>query len=60
MTLHPQGIHHGPHPGAVEASKTQTQTNEIAVMVESQQPFSVMLEAEAVELKNYSMSWSTT
>ena len=60
LTLHPQGIHHGPHPGAVEASKIQTETNEVAVMVESRRPFYVMLEAEAVELKNYSMSWSTT
>jgi homogentisate 1,2-dioxygenase len=59
LTLHPQGIHHGPHPGAVEASKTQSETNEIAVMVESRHPFYVMLEAEAVELKNYAMSWST-
>lgn len=59
MTLHPQGIHHGPHPGAVEASKTQTHTNEFAVMVESRRPFQVMLEAEAVELPHYAMSWST-
>jgi len=60
LTLHPQGIHHGPHPAAVEASKTQTETNEVAVMVESRRPFHVMLEAESVELKNYSMSWSPT
>src|SRR2546427_9165968 len=32
---HPQGIHHGPQPQAVEASKTKTQTDEVAVMVES-------------------------
>lgn len=60
LTLHPQGIHHGPHPGAVEASKTQTETNEVAVMVESRHPFYVMLETETVEWKNYSMSWRTT
>jgi homogentisate 1,2-dioxygenase len=43
----------------VEASKTQSQTNEVAVMVESRRPFHVMLEAEAVEVKNYAMSWRT-
>ena len=58
LSLHPQGIHHGPHPSAIEASKTKKQTNEVAVMVESSRPFYVMLEAETVELKDYSMSWS--
>lgn len=58
LTLHPQGIHHGPHPAAVAASQTKTHTNEVAVMVESRQPFQVLLEAEAVELKDYPLSWS--
>lgn len=59
LTVHPQGIHHGPHPSAITASKTKKQTNEVAVMVESRHPFHVMLEAEAVELKDYAMSWSS-
>lgn len=58
LTLHPQGIHHGPHPAAVAASKTKTHTNEVAVMVESRHPFQVLLEAETVELKDYPLSWS--
>ena len=58
MTLHPQGIHHGPHPAAVEASKTKKHTNEVAVMVESRRPFQVLPEAETVELKDYDKSWS--
>lgn len=57
LTVHPQGIHHGPHPSAVEASKEKTETQEIAVMVESRRPFRVLSEAEAVELKDYAMSW---
>ena len=35
LTLHPQGIHHGPQPQAVQASKAKTHTNEVAVMIES-------------------------
>lgn len=58
LTLHPQGIHHGPHPAAVEASKTKKATDEVAVMVESRRPFQVLLEAESVEIKDYYRSWS--
>jgi homogentisate 1,2-dioxygenase len=59
MTLHPQGIHHGPQPSAVEASRSKTSTDEVAVMIESTQPFVVLPELEPVELKDYAMSWST-
>jgi len=57
LTLHPQGIHHGPQPQAVEAGKTVTQTDEVAVMIESGQPFTVLPELETVELKDYALSW---
>src|SRR5574341_813243 len=53
LTLHPQGIHHGPHPKAVQASKDKTQTDEVAVMIESRRPFTVLPALEAVELKDY-------
>ena len=59
LTLHPQGIHHGPHPQAVEASKNKTHTEELAVMIESRRPFTVLPEFEPAELKDYAMSWST-
>ncbi len=58
LTLHPQGIHHGPHPKAVEASKTKTQTDEVAVMIESSRPFTVRPEFEQAEIKDYALSWS--
>jgi len=58
MTLHPQGIHHGPQPQAVEASRTKASTDEVAVMIESAHPFVVQPELESVELKDYAMSWS--
>ena len=58
LTLHPQGIHHGPQPQAVEASKNKSQTDEVAVMVESQRSFTVLPVLEPVELKDYALSWS--
>ncbi|MCP9439281.1 MAG: homogentisate 1,2-dioxygenase [Nitrospira sp.] len=58
LTLHPQGIHHGPQPQAVTAAKGKTHTNEIAVMIESRSPFVVAPQMEAVELSDYAMSWS--
>jgi homogentisate 1,2-dioxygenase len=57
LTLHPQGIHHGPQPGAVQASQTKTETNEVAVMIESTRPFTVLPELESVENKDYADSW---
>lgn len=58
LTLHPQGIHHGPQPKAVQASKDKTYTDEVAVMIESRRPFTVLQVLEAVELKDYALSWS--
>ena len=58
LTLHPQGIHHGPQPQAIGASAAREKTEEVAVMIESRRPFRVMSELEAVEVKDYAMSWS--
>jgi homogentisate 1,2-dioxygenase len=58
LTLHPQGIHHGPQPQAVSAAKGKTQTSEVAVMIESRTPFTVRPEMEAVENTDYALSWS--
>ncbi len=58
LTLHPQGIHHGPQPQAVRASQGKTHTNEIAVMVESKSPFTVTPGLEAAEINDYALSWS--
>jgi homogentisate 1,2-dioxygenase len=58
LTLHPQGIHHGPQPQAVQASKGKTHTSEVAVMIESKTPFTVRPELEAIEIKDYALSWS--
>ncbi len=57
ITMHPQGIHHGPHPKAVEASKGKTETHEIAVMMDTLYPLHVTPEALQVEWGEYWQSW---
>jgi len=58
MTLHPAGIPHGPHPGAVQKSIGAKETKELAVMVDTFRP--LMLTKQALEIENgdYVMSWA--
>jgi homogentisate 1,2-dioxygenase len=58
MTLHPQGVHHGPQPAAIEASKTKTRTDEVAVMVETSNPLVVSSDAQDVVITEYETSWA--
>jgi homogentisate 1,2-dioxygenase len=57
LTLHPAGIPHGPHPGAVEKSIGQTETKELAVMVDTFHPLYLTEEALAIEDASYKNSW---
>ena len=58
ITLHPAGIPHGPHPGAVQKSIGAKETKELAVMVDTFHP--LMLTREDLEIENgdYVMSWA--
>ena len=58
MTLHPQGVHHGPQPAAIEASKSKQRTDEVAVMVETENPLALSSDAEAVVISEYETSWA--
>jgi homogentisate 1,2-dioxygenase len=57
ITLHPIGIPHGPHPGAVERSIGKTGTNELAVMVDTFKPLKITEDALKLEDENYYKSW---
>jgi homogentisate 1,2-dioxygenase len=57
VTLHPDGVPHGPHPGRVEQSLGQTHTNELAVMVDTFRPLRVSTAAVAIEDPHYYKSW---
>lgn len=58
-TLHPCGFTHGPHPKAFEAGKkaAKTETDEVAVMIDTRDPLEVTADAEAVEWRDYYLSW---
>jgi homogentisate 1,2-dioxygenase len=58
ITLHPAGIPHGPHPGAVERSIGAKETKELAVMVDTFHPLKLTVEALEIENPNYTMSWA--
>lgn len=57
ITLHPSGIPHGPHPGAIEASFAATRTAELAVMIDTFQPLALTPAAVACDQGDYPMSW---
>lgn len=57
ITLHPGGIPHGPAPGACERSIGQTETQELAVMIDTFRPLSVTAEALRIDDGKYYRSW---
>ena len=58
ITLHPSGIPHGPHPGAVEKSIGKKDTAELAVMIDTFRPLLLTDYALGIEDKDYVMSWA--
>lgn len=57
ITLHPAGIPHGPHPGAMERSIGEKATEELAVMVDTFKPLKLTKEALAIDAGGYHTSW---
>ena len=57
ITLHPAGIPHGPHPGAMEKSIGKKETFELAVMVDTFSPLMVTEEATKITEGSYHTSW---
>lgn len=57
LTLHPQGIHHGPHPKAAAKVAGLEGTDEIAVMVDTRYPLRISEAATGVEWTDYVNSW---
>ena len=57
ITLHPAGIPHGPHPGAYERSIGKTETQELAVMVDTFKPLKLTKQAIELESPEYGASW---
>lgn len=57
FTLHPAGVPHGPHPGAIERSIGKKETKELAVMIDPFNPLKISTEALQYEVKDYYKSW---
>ena len=57
ITLHPDGLPHGPQPGRTEASVGAKWTDELAVMLDTFKPLHVAKGALASEDPNYWRSW---
>ena len=57
ISLHPAGIPHGPHPGAMERSIGQKETLELAVMVDTFAPLKLTQQALDIDEGNYWNSW---
>jgi len=57
LTFHPQGIHHGPQPAAIAASKHKTRTEEQAVMIDTRRPLHLTEEGRRVCVEGYEQSW---
>ncbi len=59
ITLHPGGIPHGPHPGAIERSVGKKETGELAVMIDPFKPVMITEEAMKLQVDDYYKSWIT-
>ncbi len=59
MTLHPMGIHHGPHPQALAKQHLLTRTNEVAVMLDTRFPLQRTSALDDLEWAGYWKSWNT-
>jgi len=57
ITLHPGGVPHGPHPGAIERSVGKKETGELAVMIDPFRPMSITVEALKLQVEDYHKSW---
>ncbi len=57
ITLHPGGIPHGPHPGAMERSIGEKHTEELAVMVDTFKPLKLTKAGLNIDKGNYHTSW---
>lgn len=60
VTFHPQGIHHGPHPKALENQHKKEFADEYAVMVDTLHPLEPLELAQKCEMPDYKDSWKST
>ncbi len=59
LTLHPDGLPHGPQPGRYSSSVGKESTDELAIMVDTFRPLQVTRQALELEDGDYFLSWRT-
>jgi len=59
ISLHPNGIPHGPHPGTVEANLGKKETLETAVMMDTFRPLKLTTFAKEMNDPGYYLSWNS-
>ncbi len=57
ISLHPFGLPHGPQPGMTEASIGKTETQELAVMVDTFHPLQITKQGVEFEKPEYMSTW---
>ncbi len=57
ITLHPDGLPHGPHPGRYEESMGKAGSEEFALMIDTFHPLHVAKDALKIEDQSYQFSW---
>ena len=57
ISLHPFGLPHGPQPGMTEASIGKTETQELAVMVDTFHPLQITKQGAQFEKPEYMSTW---
>ncbi|MCK5790453.1 MAG: homogentisate 1,2-dioxygenase, partial [Ketobacter sp.] len=57
LTLHPDGLPHGPQPGRMEDSIGMESTDELAVMIDTFVPINIAQDAQVCEDPDYGISW---
>jgi homogentisate 1,2-dioxygenase len=62
LTFHPQGVHHGPQPSAVERSRQRGPggyADEVAINIDARRPLHLSPIAQAIAVPGYDRSWMT-
>jgi homogentisate 1,2-dioxygenase len=60
LTFHPQGIHHGPQPKAVERSRQRGPggfADEVAINIDARRPLHLSPAAKGISVAGYDQSW---
>lgn len=58
ISVHPAGFTHGPQPGSSDRADAAEGTNEVAVMIDTFRPLTVLADAADVEDLDYWSSWT--